>query len=83
MEEGEGALAGDDEKRSPNDFALWKPLRLYFNLFYFYTNTIKYSLCSACVEHLLAVCEGNPSPGSPLGPANGGLADPAGTLNAL
>ena len=24
MEEGEGALAADDEKRSPNDFALWK-----------------------------------------------------------
>lgn len=26
MEEGEGALAADDEKRSPNDFALWKTL---------------------------------------------------------
>ena len=26
MEEGEGALAAEDaEKRSPNDFALWKP----------------------------------------------------------
>lgn len=28
MEEGEGALAADDEKRSPNDFALWKTLGL-------------------------------------------------------